>query len=122
MKSIISYIFAVLLCLPVHTLSYVKTVLHVAQHVHEHDEDIDHEASSESPGTAPDLSHRHTPDQPVHSHDMDIWGLLSHSGLSQQAKIVCDAPASQTFELPFFDIDPFMPESFSGSLLRPPIA
>ena len=129
MKLRLVYILALLLGLPVYTLSYVKTVLHVAHHEHEHDEDPDHshdhsdrKTHADGPDTGQDFGQRGSPDQPAHSHDRDVWGLFSHPGLSQDSLIVDTAEAAVAFNLAFLDFDTLAAEPFSGSLFRPPIA
>jgi hypothetical protein len=135
MKTVLAYIFTALLVLPFHILTYVKTVLHVvhqdhAHHDdhnedgdHSHDNSIDHESDEVSLSLKEnsDLSHQHAPNQPVHSHHMEIWGLFSNPGVSQRVSLM-NLPAFKFLDPPVFEVNIAISELFSGSLLRPPIA
>ncbi len=135
MRLFLAYILAALLVLPIHALSYVNAVSHVAHADHEHHHDDEHEADHDHHGTHheiaqhsvrsdnpnPDFSHRHAPDQPVHSHHMEIWGLFAIQGVPQQPSFA----HAVTFKFQ----GPLIHSSFTAisdpcarSLLRPPIA
>jgi hypothetical protein len=130
MRSVCSYIFVLLIMIPLQSLSYVSTVLHFVahetiQHDHhdddmEHDEENDHDHSKAFSHEKQDLSHRHGTDQPVHSHEKDFWGCFSLPGLNQPV-ILSASKGFVPMKPPFFDLNMPVSSLFSGSLLRPPI-
>jgi ABC-type nickel/cobalt efflux system permease component RcnA len=121
MRNILSYIIALLLILPFHTLEYVKTVLHVAHHDHDHDHHHDHHHKSKLATDHKDARDEADPDQPVHNHDRDVWGLFANPGLTQAVSFVFLRPF--VFQIPpLFEVKNPRCDPFLGSLLRPPIA
>lgn len=93
-KLTILNILALLFVLPLQTLSYVKTVSHLqnpAAHSlahqdqeegHEHAHDHGHDESAPSNDLA---RHKHSPDEPAHSHAKDFWGIFSNATALQTA-------------------------------------
>lgn len=137
MRPVFAYIIALFLIVPFHTLSYVKTMLHLAQQVepdgHEHNENAtpshdeddhphEHDPDQSSPesGEGKDLSHRHAPNQEVHSHEMDIWGLFSIPGVCTQVTIA-NLSDSVSLDPPRLDANSIISDPFLASILRPPI-
>ncbi len=136
MRLFLAYILAALLVLPIHALVYVNAVLHVAHADHEHHHDDDHEAdhdyhepshhdiavdSAESDDQNTEFSHRHAPDQPLHSHHMEIWGLFAIQGVPQQPSFA-HAVTFRFQEPPIHSSFTAISDPCARSLLRPPIA
>ncbi len=127
MRPWLSYILTVMLVLPLHTLSFVNVLQHIAHEDHAadaHDEGHHHDGEADDHDHAPsshDFSHRHSDEQPIHSHGMEIWGLFVTQGLPEP--IAFEPAAAFTFQDPplhalFITIADRCP----GSVFRPPIA
>jgi len=121
MRNALSYIIALLLILPFHSLKYVKTVFHVAHHDHDHHHGHDHDHTPKPRNDHKETTHRNDSDPPTHSHERDVWGLFANPGLAQSVSFVF--LRQFRFQPPLlFDVKSTRCDPFLGSLLRPPIA
>lgn len=131
MKLTILNILALLFVL--QTLSYVKTVFHLQQpaahsrahhdqedgHGHSHNHS-GHEHNEATPSN--DLAkHKHSPDEPAHSHAKDFWGIFSSTIALQTVPQDTSLKDHSYPDTATFFVESLQSRFSDRSLLRPPI-
>lgn len=131
MRLTVLNILALLFILPLQTLSYVKTFSHLQHslahhdqeeaHGNSHDHSSGHEHDESAPSNDP-VTHRHSPDEPLHSHAKDFWGIFSNAIALQSAPHQDTSLIDHSYpHTATFFVESLHSQYSARSLLRPPI-